>query len=748
MRAVFTKELKDFLRGRKGWCILALLMLANGAFLTYFHFYLGNTRYEILLEAMMTVVGFLLPLWVVPRMNEERGGEQACFLASLPLTKKEIFFGKLWASVAILFGMTVLLGLSPLVLCFFGATHLLYTYLALTVAFLLGCAILFAVAFLSVLFRKQLYAWIASYGFLAALMLLSFLAGRTSGVWKTVFEFLSLTDLFSPLGYGLFRWEIPLWYLAVSLAFLCAILLFLGKRGEMRFGGKGMLSGVLACVLIAASTVSTFLPASARALDLSAEKTMSVSVTTEKYLEGIKNDVTLYLLTDDMSEDPYEDPAFEAFLDRYASCGDHIALKRIPVSESGSLLAEFGATPSEKYGYCIIAKSDKRAQVVQYSDMLYYKMNSGIPLPTEVALQLGTSQIPTQFHASYYRTYLALLEQLAELDTSFITYYYTFLNQAKLHFVGETLLNQLVEYVSFEIIPTSYVLVGHGESDMKGLLLGNLITGYKALELSSVQQVPADAASVLLLSPNVDYTAEEVRMLREYLNRGGSLTVITGEANLSMPNLMSLLSAYGLSAEKGSIRAEIEEKDKDGNVKQVVTDSVPVYVNENHDALTELDSMGLTKGAIGITGGNAISFRKTDDPTLITTALLTTVDTAFASDQSAKSSYILGAAAETADGAHLVWFTGAKSYLLTKADITENSKESIVYPLLCPYVTSMWTDLRNTSSVAEIPATLYEEPYLQATDTNMIVFGISSVLLIPACLVAAGVIRCYKRKKA
>ncbi len=753
MRAVCLKELRAFLCGRRGWIMLAVLAFANGLFLSYFHFYLGNTRYEILIGTMMLCVALLLPIWVVPRLSAEGFGDEERFLSSLPLRNTEIFFGKLLAAFGVLFGMMLLLGVFPLVLSAFGGASAGYAYLCLLLACFLGCALLSGIVFLTVLFRKRLFAWIASYAFVTVLFVCSRFAAGSWGTVSAVLGYASLFDALSPLAYGLVPWNVLLLYAGVSLGFLGASCLILFRRKGMKLYRKGIVSVVMAVVLLASTATSAFLPAYARAADMSDEQTMSVSVTTEKYLDGLDSDVTLYLLMDDLSDDPYYDDRFEAFLERYASYGDRVTLERLPVSESGSLLAEFGITDtSAGYAYAIVAKSDLRSQIISYTSMLYYIHND------QTLIELG---IPTELSYADYQSYLEKLYEYAVSDSAYTEVYYTFLNAPKLHFVGETLLNELIEYVCADLIPKPYVLKGHGEPDMSGLLLGSIVSGYGVLKLSDVEAVPADASSLLLLSPAEDYTAEEIEKLSAYLERGGTLTVITDEANLDMPNLMGLMSAYGLSSEKGEVRAEVEttaadEESEDGEeeeeseeaVEVTFTDFVPVLVNDQHDALANLSNLGLGDDMIKIQGGNAISFHKTADSSLTTTALLTTHENAFVSEDGERAAYVLGAAAETANGARLAWFTGAESYLLTTADITAESDESLFYPAICPYLTSLWTNLRYVSNVAENTPVLYEEPYMGASGMSLAIFGLLFILILPAGLIATGLVRYYKRKKA
>ena len=419
-------------------------------------------------------------------------------MESLPLKKTEIFGGKLLASVAILLFMMLVMACFSIVMSLFGGANAGYACLALAVAFLLDCAILSGIVFFSVLFRKRLYAWIASYAFVGIFFIGSRIVAGSNGAVGKVFGYLFLFESFSPLSYNLFVWNILPYYLGVALAFFGVSLWILSELQTK----KAILSLGLSLLLLVSTVASAFLPAYARSVDMSEEETMSVSVTTEKYLTTLDSDVTLYLLIDDLSEAPYVDYRFEAFLDRYVSHSDRLTLERIPLSKSGSLLAEFGVSElSASYAYCVVAKSELRSRIVSYTDMLYYIHNDQT---------LSSIGLPTQFSYTEYDSYLETLYQYAVSDSTYTEAYYAFLSSPKIHFVGETLLNELIEYVCAEIIPTSYVLTGHGESDPNGLLLGSLVAGYRALNLSSVEEVPADAAAILLLSPDTDYTAEEL----------------------------------------------------------------------------------------------------------------------------------------------------------------------------------------------------------------------------------------------
>src|SRR5699024_2412223 len=70
------------------------------------------------------------------------------------------------------------------------------------------------------------------------------------------------------------------------------------------------------------------------------------------------------------------------------------------------------------------------------------------------------------------------------------------------------------------------------------------------LSLVSSGQIPEDARALILNAPMVDYTQEEVDILRDYLELGGSLVLVT-DGQMSTPNLAALLEEYGITLVEG-----------------------------------------------------------------------------------------------------------------------------------------------------------------------------------------------------
>lgn len=72
------------------------------------------------------------------------------------------------------------------------------------------------------------------------------------------------------------------------------------------------------------------------------------------------------------------------------------------------------------------------------------------------------------------------------------------------------------------------------------------------LSLVSAESIPEDAAAVLIAGPTVDYTTEDVQLLRDYLSSGGKL-IFLSDSSASTPNLNALMAEYGLSKLDGLV---------------------------------------------------------------------------------------------------------------------------------------------------------------------------------------------------
>ena len=81
-------------------------------------------------------------------------------------------------------------------------------------------------------------------------------------------------------------------------------------------------------------------------------------------------------------------------------------------------------------------------------------------------------------------------------------------------------------------LPIVYTLEGHGEADLPETFADQLEKENietKSLSLLTVDEIPEDAAALMIYAPASDLSAEEAKMLSEYVKSGGKLLALAAE---------------------------------------------------------------------------------------------------------------------------------------------------------------------------------------------------------------------------
>lgn len=261
-----------------------------------------------------------------------------------------------------------------------------------------------------------------------------------------------------------------------------------------------ILTAVVLVVVILVNLLVGTLPSKYTQFDLSQSGIYTIGDTTKELLAGLNQDVTFYYL----AQSGQEDESVVKFLQRYTEESKYLHWEQKDPAVYPTFAQQYDAQNASQ-GSIIVVSGD-RSKVVDYYDIYAYD------------------------YSSYYTT-----------------------GSYDVQFDGEQQLTSAVYYVTSTNLPKVYTLTGHGEEALSteqqnALNLQNVQV--EDLSLVSVDAIPEDAAAVVLAGPTVDYTAEDIAILRSYLDNGGNLMVIT-DSSVSTPNLNGLLAEYGLSAMPG-----------------------------------------------------------------------------------------------------------------------------------------------------------------------------------------------------
>lgn len=368
------------------------------------------------------------------------------------------------------------------------------------------------------------------------------------------------------------------------------------------------LTVLVLALLIVVNILAGALPANLTKLDISASKLYSITSNTKAVVNALEQDVTVYWIV----QSGQEDTVIENLLSKYDSLSDFLHVEKKNPDVYPTFAQQY--TQETVSNNSLVVVSGEKYRYVPYSD-IYVTQGS-------------------QFSYSY--------------STSFD---------------GEGAITSAIDYVVSTELPKLYLLEGHGESQLPEsfqdqLEKENLET--ENLSLLTVDEVPEDAAALLLYAPASDISQEEAQMLLSYVQEGGKLLVLAGPvADGELTNLYGILEHYGITAAQGIV----SEGDRNHYAFQAPYILLPELGDSDITApLTEQNYYAIVPVAAGLQMG--------DDSRV--TALLTTTDSAYSKtsgysqttyekeEGDIEGPFALGV--DIADGGELVFFTS--SYLL------------------------------------------------------------------------------------
>ena len=263
-----------------------------------------------------------------------------------------------------------------------------------------------------------------------------------------------------------------------------------------------VLTCIVLALLVVVNLLANALPANLTKLDISASKLYSITSNTKAVVNGLEQDVTIYWVV----QSGQEDDVIDNLLAKYDSLSDHIDV----VKKNPDVYPTFAKqyTDETVSNNSLIVVSGEKYRYVPYSD-IYVSQGS-----------------------AYSYSY----------STSFD---------------GEGAITSAIDYVVSTELPILYTLEGHGEADLpetfaEQLEKENIET--KSLSLLTVDEIPEDAAALMIYAPASDISGEEAKMLSEYVKSGGKLLALAGPvAEGELTNLYGILADYGVTAAEGIV---------------------------------------------------------------------------------------------------------------------------------------------------------------------------------------------------
>lgn len=467
--------------------------------------------------------------------------------------------------------------------------------------------------------------------------------------------------------------------------------------------------------LVAINLLVGLLPKSVTEIDISKNKMYSVSNTAVRELAKLDEEITLYYLAPD-GENSLVDAMLHTklFLDKLALCSVHINFCVVDTIKSPSFATSLGVSEAVA-DYSIVVKSAQRTRVIEQSDLFYYYIEGlGKMTATEAAQAVQMLQM-------YYG------------QTVTPTY----------HFDGEGQLLSAISYVTADTLPKIYTLDGHSEVALSTLLVEQLSLqnmDVSTLTLMKEDAIPSDCDLLLLNCPQADLSAEETARITEYLENGGNLMMITVPGCSAFPNLLSIASKYGLSAEEGIL---IEENSNHYY-------QLPYYLFPSPSTSHEITAPLASSTYVLLPSAHGIKIEQTLPVGINAAELFGTSSSSYLVDLAAETidrpegqestKHTIGAVATATNGSRFVW--------VSSFGLTDDSANSYTAGGNQAYFLSAtrWLCDAEDEISAYTPLTL-TTPRLTIPAASVGLWTIVFVLLVPTAILGTGFVYWLKRRK-
>ena len=707
MLAVYKKELKSYFRSVIGWLFMAVLLFFIGMYFMVDCLVYGTPYFTYVLSSAMIIFLFAVPVLTMKILSEEKHQKTDQLLFTAPVRLSSIILGKYLALLTILFLVIVISCFYPLIMMMNGKIPIAETYIGIFAFFLFGATCIAIGMFISAITESQVIAAVLTFAILLVGFMMSGLCGVISETGNWITKVLSIMDIatrFDNLMNGILDINCILYYISMVLFFLFLTYQIIQKRrwSIVNYGAKKTIFSagftILVAVVIAAVNIgANYLPESVRSFDMTSNQMYSITSTTKGVLDGLKQDIQIYLL----STEKNADLTIKNMLTKYEAYSNKIK--------------------------------------VSYKDQKHYP---------EFVSQFTSEQLPdnSMIVVCGDKNTIIRYDDCFETEIDYQTY-----QQKPTGYDGEGQLTSAIAYVTSDNLPKAYVVTGHQELELSTNVLSNLKkenVDIESINLMNYDKIPEDAECIIISGPVVDYTTEDTKKVKDYLNAGGHAVILAATQESEMPHFESVLSDYGVSLAQGVVF----------DMTQNNYYKYPFYL------LPELKSHAITnelyQGKRYILMPQAVGLQVQDDDNMpegvTATALLTTSEHSY-SKQNVKNLNTYEKEEGDTDGPFDL------GVFLTKNQKDDKTTKIAVFG--CEYLlddefdtmvsganvklfTSAVSFLVDHEESVAIPAKSYQYNSIMMKQNQIVLIGLTVTVLIPLLLMIAGImIWAHRRKK-
>lgn len=712
MLAIFKREFKSLFWNITGWLFIGITLALFGLYFFVYNLSYGYPYISYSLSAIAFLFMVTVPILTMRVLAEEKHAKTDQLLLTAPISVGKIVLGKFLALALV---YTICIGVicvAPLVLMIFGEVPLAETYVGILGFWLYGLATIAIGTFVSSLTESQVISAVVSFGLIFVGYMMSSICSVISSSGNLLTKILGCYDLYTPLD-DFFNGTLSVTGIVYYLSVI-ALALFLTEQmiQKRRWTiSRNMIStsvfstGMIAIVValtVVVNLIASALPETYTQIDATSQKLYSITKDTEKYLDTLKDDVTLYVMVNKNSKDDNVDRT----LQKYASASKHVKVKYVDPNVSPTFASKY--TDSDVTSNSIIVVCGDRSKVIDYNSDIY--------------------------EYSY--------------DSSY--------NYSVTGYDCEGQVTAAIQYVTSESTTNVYELTGHDESTLSGdfsEVFQKRFMNVGSLSLLTVDAIPKDCQAIFITAPQSDLSEDDLSKLSQYLGNGGKIYLSIDYSKWNdLTNFKKLLSDNNIETTE-SLLAETDRSYYYQSPFYLLPNVENTEVSSSVAGMTQVFvpySVGLTY--TGEDDSNVTSFMTTSDTTIAKAAAniaavqsqADAANIASAQDGDTQGQYSLGIMVTNENGGELCVLGSAMMCTDSANQIVSGHNATLFNGIVNALVT---TDDGNSDNAVVIAAKDYTVSNLTVSANAMIVYGILWGIFMPIALIIIGIIVWARRRK-
>lgn len=712
MLAIFKREFKSLFWNITGWLFIGITLALFGLYFFVYNLSYGYPYISYSLSAIAFLFMVTVPILTMRVLAEEKHAKTDQLLLTAPISVGKIVLGKFLALALV---YTICIGVicvSPLVLMIFGDVPLAETYVGILGFWLYGLATIAIGTFVSSLTESQVISAVVSFGLIFVGYMMSSICSVISSSGNLLTKILGCYDLYTPLD-DFFNGTLSVTGIVYYLSVI-ALALFLTEQmiQKRRWTiSRNMIStsvfstGMIAIVValtVVVNLIASALPETYTQIDATSQKLYSITEDTEKYLDTLKDDVTLYVMVNKNSKDDNVDRT----LQKYASASKHVKVKYVDPNVSPTFASKY--TDNDVTSNSIIVVCGDRSKVIDYNSDIY--------------------------EYSY--------------DSSY--------NYSVTGYDCEGQVTAAIQYVTSESTTNVYELTGHDESTLSGdfsEVFQKRFMNVGSLSLLTVDAIPEDCQAIFITAPQSDLSEDDLSKLSQYLGNGGKIYLSIDYSKWNdLTNFKKLLSDNNIETTE-SLLAETDRSYYYQSPFYLLPNVENTEVSSSVAGMTQVFvpySVGLTY--TGEDDSNVTSFMTTSDTTIAKAAAniaavqsqADAANIASAQDGDTQGQYSLGMMVTNENGGELCVLGSAMMCTDSANQIVSGHNATLFNGIVNALVT---TDDGNSDNAVVIAAKDYTVSNLTVSANAMLVYGILWGIFMPIALIIIGIIVWARRRK-